>query len=406
MTGTKRPDLYKWLAVALMTALGAVVFAALIERPQSDIAIHTLWAEQASLADLKSFVRQAAHPLWRICVFLLMRTGLSAQAGAVIFTAACKGLETWALVVLAQKLIGRRGWEAALCGVCAAMAASVWVPWVNLSVFLSGGSPNPWHSPTQVALMAPMILSVRFAAETEERFLRTREAVPWRDAAILSILLLLTALVKPTFLQAFLPAAGIYFLARWMWSPKGNRHFLRLLLTAAPAVLLVALQFLFYFGGVVETQGGIILLFNGRKTLGVLRLVLLTQLFPLFALAAFSDKETLKKPLFALALLLDAVAVLQMLILSETGYRAQDGNFGWAVMGAALMLWAVALPLFTFRASAWIGRLRAAADGAPHVVSRPRAEAARMIIGGVLLLWHLGSGIGYYVYLLTTQNVL
>jgi hypothetical protein len=406
MTRTKRPDPYKWLAVALMTALGAIVFAALVQRPQSDIAIHTLWAEQASLSDLKSFVRQAAHPLWRICVFILMQTGLSAQASAVIFTALCKGLETWALVALAQRLIGHGGWEAALCGVCASMAASVWVPWVNLSVFLSGGSPNPWHSPTQVALMAPMILSVLYTAEAEERFLRTREAVPWRDAAILSVLLLLTALIKPTFLQAFLPAAGVYFLTRWMWSPKGNRHFLRLLLAAAPAVLLIALQFLFYFGGIVETQGGIILLFNGRKTLGVLRLVLLTQLFPLFALAAFADKAAFKKPLFALALLLDAVAVLQMLILSETGYRAQDGNFGWAVMGAALMLWAVALPLYGYQALQWFRRVRKAANGAPHVVNRPRAEAAKLIIGGVLLLWHLGSGIGYYIYLLATQNVL
>ena len=406
MEKLKRLDPYKWLAVALMTALGAVVFYALLQRPQSDIAIHTLWAEQASLADPKSFIRQAAHPLWRICVFILMQTGLSAQASATVFTALCKGLETWALVLLAQRLIGHQGWEAALCGVCAAMVSSVWVPWLNISAFLSGGSPNPWHSPTQVALMAPMILSVLYTAAAEERFLQTREAIPWRDAAFLSVMLLLSALIKPTFLQAFLPAAGLYFLARWIWGGRENRHSLRLLLAAAPAVLVIALQFLFYFGGIIETQGGIVVLLNASKSLGVLRLVILTQLFPLYALAMFADKATIKKPLFTLTLLLDAVAVLQMLILSETGYRAQDGNFGWAVMGAALMLWAVALPLFAYKASGWVRRLRAAAGGAPHVVDRPRAEAAKIIAGGVLLLWHLASGIGYVIYLLTSQNVL
>ena len=156
-------------------------------------------------------------------------------------------------------------------------------------------------------------------------------------------------------MQAFLPAAGLYFAVLWLKNPKGSTYYLRLLLAAVPAVLVIFLQFLFYFGGVVETQGGITLLISGEKTMAVLRLTLLTQLFPLYALVLFADRETLKKPLFTLVLLLDAVAVLQMLVLSETGYRAQDGNFGWAVMGAALMLWAVALPLYGYRLLHWAG---------------------------------------------------
>jgi hypothetical protein len=406
MIRTRRFDWTKWLAVALMAALGAWVFHALLWRAQSDIAIHTLWAQQASLSDLKSFIRQAAHPLWRICVFILMQTGLSANASALVFTALCKGLETWALIVLAQRLIGRRGWEAALCGLVAAMVSSIWVPWVNPTVFIGGGSPNPWHSPTQIALMAPMILCVSWTAMAEERFRQSGEIVPWKDTAALSALLLISALIKPTFLQAFLPAAGLYFAVRWIKSPKDSQYFLRLLLAAAPAVLAILLQFLFYFGGIIETQGGITVLVSGEKMLQVLRLVVFTQLFPLFVLIAFADRDTLRKPLFILVLLLDAVSILQMLILSETGYRAQDGNFGWAVMGAALMLWAVALPLYGHRVSVWIRRRRTAAEGAPYVVSRPHAEAAKVIAGGVLLLWHLASGIGYYMYLLTSQSAL
>jgi hypothetical protein len=406
MKRTQRIDLWKWFAIALSASLGALVFHALLQRPQSDIAIHTLWAQQATLADLKSFVRQAAHPLWRICVFLLMQTGLSSNASALLFTALCKGLETWALVALSRRLIGHRGWEAALCGFLASIVSSVWVPWVNPTVFIGGGSPNPWHSPTQIALMAPMILAVAWTAMAEERYLGAREIIPWKDAAMLSSMLLISALIKPTFLQAFLPAAGLYFLVRWIKNPKGSRYYLRLLLAAAPAVLVIALQFLFYFGGVVETQGGMTVSVSGEKTLDTVRLVVFTQLFPLFVLIAFADRNTLKQPLFLFTLLLDAVAVVQMLVLSETGYRAQDGNFGWAVMGAALMLWAVTLPLFCVRASRWIRRLCTASDGVPHVVSRPRAQAAKMIAGGVLLLWHAASGIGYVIYLLTSRNAL
>ncbi len=405
MKRAQRFDLWKWLAVALMTALGIWVFGALAQRPQSDIAIHTLWAQQASLADLKSFIRQAAHPLWRICVFLLMQTGLSASVSATVFTALCKGLETWALIVLARRLIGHPGWEAAACGFCAALVSSVWVPWINPAVFIGGGSPNPWHSPTQIAVMAPMIVSVSWIALAENRYARSQEILPWKDTVLLAAVLLAGALFKPTFLQAFLPAAGLYFLVKWIRNPKGSPYYLRLLLAASPAILAVLMQFLFYFGGIIESQGGITLLVSGDKTMEVIRLVVLSQLFPLFVLLAFSDRETLKNPLFILVLLLDAVAIVQMLILSETGYRAQDGNFGWAVMGAALMMWAVTLPLYGYRASAWIKRIFAK-DGTPHVISRPHTEAARMITGGVLLLWHLASGIGYVIYLLTTANAL
>jgi len=405
MERNHRFEVWKWLAALLMSVLAAFVFYALLQRPQSDIAIHTLWASQATLADLKSFIRQAAHPLWRVCVFLLMQTGLSAAWSAMLFTALCKGLETWVLIALARRLMGRGGWLAAACGVCAALVGSIWVPWVNPAGFLGGGSPNPWHSPTQIALMAPMILSVSWVAMAEERYLAKREILSWKRAALLAVVLAVSALMKPTFLQAFLPAAGLYFLVQWIKNPKGTPYYLRLLAAAAPAALVIVGEFLFYFGGIIESQGGITLQVTGEKTAEVLRLTLFTQLFPLFVLVFFADRETLDKPLFRLTLLLDAVAVLQMLVLSETGYRAQDGNFGWAVMGAALMLWAVTLPLYGYRLSAWLRRLTVK-DGTPYIISRPHTEAARMVAGGVLLLWHLAAGIGYIVYLFSTQNPL
>ncbi len=401
-----RADWWKWFAGIASAVLGAAVLHALLSRPQSDIAIHTLWAGQASLADWKSFIRQAAHPLWRICVFLVSQTGLTINQSALLFTALCKGLETLALYALARRLIGHRGPVAALCALAASVVSSVWVPWINPTVFLGGGSPNPWHSPTQIALMAPMIVSVSLVAMAEERNLRSGETIPWKHAALLSAVMLVSALIKPTFLQAFLPAAGVYFLVRWVENPGRSRYYLRLLLAAAPAVLAILLEFLFYFGGVVESQGGLTVLVSGAKTLDVLTLVLLTQLFPLCVLLLFADRETLRQPLFLLTLLLDGVAVLQMLFLSETGYRAQDGNFGWAVMGAGLMLWAVTLPLFAHRVSGWVKRLRTASQGLPTVVSRPRAQALKIAAGSGLLLWHLASGIGYIVYLLTTQNAL
>ena len=130
------------------------------------------------------------------------------------------------------------------------------------------------------------------------------------------------------------------------------------------------------------------------------------RLFPLFALLACANRDMWRKPLYGLVLLMDVVSILEMLLLGESGARASDGNFGWAMMGSSLMLWAITLPLYLKRVTAWFSRRRAAASGQPYLEDKPRAEAARCIVGGVLLLWHVASGIGYIIYLLTTTATL
>ena len=64
--------------------------------------------------------------------------------------------------------------------------------------------------------------------------------------------------------------------------------------------------------------------------------------------------------------------VVEYLILGESGRRAADGNFGWGMMGAALMLWVVMLPRF----------LR-------DIRERGKPSPAHWA-GLGLLLWHLG----------------
>ena len=96
--------------------------------------------------------------------------------------------------------------------------------------------------------------------------------------------------------------------------------------------------------------------------------------------------------LFNLSLLMDIVGVAEYLLLGENGRRAADGNFGWGMMGAALMLWVVTAARF-FAA----GRGAREADG--------RVSARR--VGGLALFgWHLLSGAYYVVYLFLTDGVL
>ena len=402
----------KWVAALCAFLLGYIVFMALMQRPASDISIHAAWAQQGSFSNPKTFVYRAAHPLWHVVVALLLRVGLPLDVSASLFTALCKAGEVWLLISLAETLIGKRGWLATLSGVLAGVVTAVWVPVLNAQIYLGVGSPNTWHSPTQLLVMVLMLMIVPYMARLIENDRRRLPAegdaalLPWRSVMLLGGLLATSLLAKPTFMQAFFPAACLYCLILWLRRPKSTPFILRLLVAAAPAVLMMGLQYLFYFGQIIPTQGGMAIALSWEKTGDVALSVLLTQLFPIFVLLTTLDRDAFQKPLYQLALLMDVASMLEMVVFSETGRRAADGNLGWAMMGSALMLWALTLPVFLHKLMRWLQRRKAAAEGQPYLTSHPRLEPVKWAAGTLLLAWHVATGVYYVIYLLTTTHVL
>ncbi|NCB35822.1 MAG: hypothetical protein EOM58_07235 [Clostridia bacterium] len=408
----KRLDLPKWLAVALMMVLSYAVFFALAQRPGSDISIHATWAAEGDFAHPRSFFHHGAHPLWHMVVAAVLLTGLPLAQSAALVTTLFKGAEVWLLVTLAAQIIGRKGWLAALSGMLIATASAVLIVSINPTVYGGVGSPNPWHSPTQMAVMVLMLLCVPLTARYVEAFrqqlpeLGAKANISWRQVAVLAVFLVMSLAAKPTFMQAFLPAACLYFLVMWIRKPKNSPFFLRMIAAAAPAVLVMIFQYLYYFGIIVPSQGEMVLQISWAKVGEVAQSVWMTRAFPLFVLLAFTDREAWRSPLLQLTLVMDIVSILEMLLLGETGRRATDGNFNWAMMGSALMLWAVTLPLFARQLLGSWHRKKAAASGQPYLANPLWVEIGRWSIGSALLIWHLVSGGCYLVYLLRGSMVL
>ena len=107
--------------------------------------------------------------------------------------------------------------------------------------------------------------------------------------------------------------------------------------------------------------------------------VVLIMAFPLYTLVLCRAQKA--DTTFVLTLLMNLTAIVEMLLLGEDGRRASDGNFGWGMMGASLMLWVVCLIRFLRQQDVWNWR-------------RPRNLA-----GWLLLAWHLASGVYYVGYL-------
>lgn len=396
-----KTDLFKWLAYAGMLVLSFCMFYTLALRPSSDLSIHATWAGEGDFLHPRTFLRHGAHPLWHALTALLMLTGMPTKLAAALITALLKMCE----LALMHRLMTAylRDWlgrnTITLLALACALVSSLCVPWINPTVYFGIGSPNTWHSPTQMIAMVAMLLCVPFTAHCYAEFERllplqgASTRLPWFKALLLGALLFGSLLAKPTLMQAFLPAACLFFLVQWIRHPKNSRFFGQMILAALPAVLFMGVQYLYYFGIIVPSQGSMTLEMSWEKLGQSALSLLLIQAFPLYVLLFFRRPGRWKDPLFTLTVLLDAVGVLEYLVLGENGRRAADGNFGWAMMGGALMLWVIMLIEF--------GR-----SAAQQRKDKKPLTQIRYLGAGTLLSWHLISGVYYLVYLFTSGSAL
>ena len=173
----------------------------------------------------------------------------------------------------------------------------------------------------------------------------------------------------------------MYFLYQWIRHPHNSRYFVQIIVCVLPAVLFMIFQYLYYFGIIVPWQSSMVLEVAPGKALYVLVRVVLMMAFPIYTL--FLCRRQKADTTYVLTLLFNLVAIVEMMVLGEDGRRAADGNFGWGMMGASLMLWLVCMIRF----------LRE--DG----ITVFKNMKIRYIVGWALLGWHLLSGLYYIGYL-------
>ena len=391
----KRHDPGKWLMIAAVFVLSFLLFDQMILRTASDLSIHTTWAGEGDFRDPVSFLRHGAHPMWHALVVVVTLTGLPLRFSSALVTALCKAAEVWLIHRLLTVALHKRMSRSAitLFALICSVVTSLCVPFFNPRVYYDIGSPNTWHSLTQMIAMVFMLLCVPCTAYIYDRFEQLRPTLgektilPWKEPVTLGVMLFLSLLAKPTFMQAFLPGACLFFLVKWIQHPKNSRYFLQIVLCVLPSALFMIVQYMYYFGIIVPWQSSMVLEITADKFLYTGARILLMLGFPLYTL--WCCRKQPKDTIFWLTLVFNAVAIAEFLILGENGRRASDGNFGWGMMGATLMMWVVCLIRFLREDGAFC-----------------RKPAARYCVGWGLLAWHALSGVYYIVYLFVSGNTL
>jgi hypothetical protein len=236
--------------------------------------------------------------------------------------------------------------------------------------------PNQYHNPTTL-LSKPFALALFALGAAALSGAPAGRLWGWLALVILS------GIVKPSFLLAFLPAVGL--LALWRWRVARWRLLIGGLFV--PSVLLLLGQYALRY--VVQGDDGVSVIFAPLMVIGLytstgaislIARLLLSVLFPLAVLAAF-PKEAARDVRMPLAWLTCAIGIAPGYLLAEGGGKASAGDFLWSGQLAVFVLFAVS-------AAFLVARLGAADE---HPL--PPGRLARVGACGALLAWHVASGV-------------
>ena len=224
-------------------------------------------------------------------------------------------------------------------------------------------TPNPISNPTYMAtrgfavLAFGLIIDIWGKQENDDYkgiFFKVENGLK-RYYIALSIVLLLSVMAKPTFVEMFIPAVGIVMLARWIKriakkDGSGKAYFKILVttfLTAVPTIVVVFAQFLMYFifGGSYGEGGSVVItpflrvwrMFTDNVGISIILALLFVMFVMLIRTVTFIDSNAGR-----LALVCFVVSFLQGAFLGEST-KLGHGDFMWPLMSAMFLLFLAAL---------------------------------------------------------------
>ncbi len=241
---------------------------------------------------------------------------------------------------------------------------------------------NIWHNSTTIFLM-PFALLLFY----QSYLFIENECVSKKRILIISILILLNALSKPSFLLAFAPV----FSATVIIFHRNNTHKIKIAIgMSLYTTLCVVLEYIYLYvqnpyeannGGVSFSFMYVWKLYSKNILLdSILSLALPIVVFVLFF------RRAINKKIYIYAVLLFIVALLIYIFVQETGLRATHGNFGWQVIVCNYIL---------FLISVSIGLEYVKEKGLKNIKS---------IIFFTVFLFHFISGILYIMKLTISGN--
>lgn len=276
---------------------------------------------------------------------------------------------------------------------------SVYLPVPGFYFYKTSLIAQPWHNITYTG-MRLLCLPVFF--KTLEIIDRYQDHFTWKEWLDLAVPLLVCTMVKPNFLIDYSLTLLIVLLADFLGNLSNKTlnkdkfmHYIYVGTVVFPAIFILMQQgkTIYVDQNSVSEPSGIALVFlkssffeSGRKAAvyKVVRDTLFPAIFALLSWKRFSKRDIFVYLFFG-------VTLTQVVLLTETGPRAADGNFGWGILCAGYLLYLYLVP-------ALIRYIQEA-----PLKNRTLMQKCFVAACNGLLFWHLISGLIYFGMLMTGQ---
>lgn len=366
----------------------------------ADFYLHAAIADYFDFTDLHTITSRIAYPMWHLLVRTVEYMGASLEWAAVGVSTVVKGLSyllVYGLMIAMTEGCFKR-WKLAFLSFALVIVTPIWIPAVNPLVYSGVGSPNVWHNPTQQLIMMVMLMVMPWLGHCWYEFERRVESgeknimLPWWKIIVLAVLGMGSVACKATFMQALLPAAFVMYLVELCRRPREWHYFGQIVLAFIPAAAYFLLQYLYYTGVVVEYTSGVEFGITLETAWISIRNALMMSACPLAALITCWRKGLFKDRMLLLAILMVVFSVLEAMAFRETGQRQGHGNFTWASNSSSFFLWVTMAGVF-------LREMKNRVCTGALCAWRKLGLAAT----AVLFLWQLGAGVGYYMFLMTSD---
>lgn len=268
-------------------------------------------------------------------------------------------------------------------GLLAVILAHLCGPWIipgyQPEMYLGVYNGNVYHNMTMLFSRTFIPLCFGFFFELWDRRHGKISLAPWLG---MTVSFLVCTLFKPNFAFAFIPMLGIWLIYDFIkYRAKFFVNEVLMGLTVVPAGLACIGQYLVLFAedfaGTSSTMALRILL--GAELVYVLVMYLRGLLLPIFSLGLQGGKEKKQREHILLMAACNVLAIFEACILTETGFRANDGNFEWGCLALYPSLFALSIAL--------LFRMIQQGD------MKKKEDRIKIVLGLVLLLGHLIVGV-------------
>lgn len=293
--------------------------------------------------------RKDNYPLWHIIVkFFYSFLGVEAYEAAAIATAVFNCITYWGVNYIWIKYKGNTNLEVNtwLWTIFLMVMGPIRLPSITFQYYLGQGTGNPWHNPTNIAVKGFAVLAFALIC-----YLLKTEICKKKHYIVLAILLAISALAKPVFLQGIIPGLGVYFILQILLGGKiawkeNMIRFLKIAVCFFPSVMILFIQFLILFLS-NQDPSGVSLSFGWGEVLyhwtpSLFKSFLLAFAFPISVLV-IDFKNIIKCKEYQLALCYELCAWLESVVIYETGQRKMHGNWLWGSYISMFVLWVISL---------------------------------------------------------------